>query len=212
MKFSTVLVLFALCAIFASAERKCFGCPKVVPIDHPAVQAAASYAVKELSHSADKFKMMSAAVQVVNGLNYHLVFETQQGSQLDVFKTVVYKKTSMEETVAVLAFDALISRKSAVSCAGCVRDIAVDDVNVAKAAQFAWLELEKIEADVDMNIGSNFRVHAAGVQIVNGVNYYLHLEGQFGEVQVQHTATIYRDFSQQHYLTRSSFFKALIAV
>eukprot|EP00475_Leptophrys_vorax_P005717 TRINITY_DN1344_c0_g1_i1.p1 TRINITY_DN1344_c0_g1~~TRINITY_DN1344_c0_g1_i1.p1 ORF type:complete len:216 (-),score=61.61 TRINITY_DN1344_c0_g1_i1:42-689(-) len=206
--------LFVALLSNACAFKMCFGCPKVVSIESSDVQDAVNYAVGHLKgQSIQHARIIGATVQAMNGINYHLTFETQCDDKLDVFKAVVYRNattTSDTDMFAMISMDTLISRRSAVACAGCVHDVSVRDAEVLKAGSFAWSELEALEEDVDMRIGKNFMIHVAGVQSVNGLNYHLLLQAEFDNMQVQHTAIVYKDLNNQHFLTRSSFVKALL--
>ena len=91
---------------------------------------------------------------------------------------------------------------------GCVRDISVTHPGVIQASSFAWKHLA-VENDLDITFGRNFKIHVAGIQIVNGVNYCLLQQGDFDNIQFQYTATVYKAVDQQFYLTRSRVTTAL---
>jgi hypothetical protein len=189
--FSTLLALSVLVASAAT----CPGCPVSVDTKRSDVVAAANFAASTVAANAEvsEVKVLSARVQVVAGVNYFLDFEATYNGVVHVISATVFQDLSQKYSLN--AYSVKESRPAdtivLASCAGCLAPADIKDPNVKAAISFLWADVTSQDSTLSAVAASDLTVVSAQTQIVNGVNYYLHVKATVGSTVVDVSGVVY---------------------
>jgi len=170
---------------------------KTITPNDAGVKAAAKAAIEALDKQYKGMTLVrvsSAEVQVVSGINYHLVLDVANGptalpSKYDI---IIYRSLSGEYK--------LVSYHTLDPVPGGYTNADISDQGVKEAANFAVNTLNVINTGKQKLVLQ--KIISAEVQIVSGTNYHLILELTVGAITAaKFDVIVYKDLSNKYSLT-----------
>lgn len=217
MKSAYWVALLALVALScADLEASQPGGFKSVNVEDVDVQTAADFVWQTLSTVSNlgvdlengiDLKVVSAAKQVVAGLNYKLTLAGTFNGEDVMVNAIVYKNLAGE--LSLISYN-IHSTETSFTINGMVDSAAVGgfspvsatDPGVQLASEFAWRSVAALPSSgIELSTGTGLRVASAQQQIVAGINYALELIGNFDGKQVRLSVVVWRKLDDSWELT-----------